>query len=207
MTVVTLPTTLRMGARGGMGQRRFDLLSQSDSSGTQQTRLLGPPRWTLQLVQPQVLTLIEAGAWAALLLQLRGRVNVLAAWDPNRAAPVGTARGALTLNAAAAIGATGLQVAGCSPATGTFRAGDCLQIGAGLGSSQLVMVTADAVAAAGVATLAFEPPLRSAFAGATAVTWDKPLAYYRFQSDASAWTYAPGALVSGMVMDLLEVWS
>ena len=207
MAIITLPTTLRLGARGAMGQRRFDLLSQSDSSGTQQTRLLGPPRWTLQLVQPQLLTLAEAGAWAALLLQLRGRVNVLAAWEPTRAAPQGTARGTLVLANAYAAGATTLQVSGCNPTTGTFKAGDCLQVGSGLGTSQLVMVTADATAVAGVATLGFEPPLRTLFASGTAVTWDKPLAHYRLQADASTWTSAPGALVSGMVLDLLEVWS
>ena len=210
MAVITLPATLKLGARGGMGQRRFDLLSQSEASGTQQTRLLGPPRWTLQLVQPQVLTLTEAGAWTALLMQLRGRVNVLAAWEPTRAAPQGTARGTLVLNAAAAIGAgpvTPLSVGGCSPTTGTFKAGDLLQVGTGLGTSQLVMVLADAAAVAGVATLYTEPPLRTAFAVSTPVAWDKPLAHYRLQADASTWTYAPGSLVSGMVLDLLEVWS
>lgn len=207
MAIITLPASLRLGARGGMGQRRFDLLSQSEASGTQQTRLLGPPRWTLQLVQPQLLTLTEAGAWSALLLQLRGRVNVLAAWEPTRAAPQGSVRGALVLAAACAAGATALQVSGCNPAGGTFKAGDCLQVGAGLGTSQLVMVVADATAVAGVATLAFEPPLRTGFVSGTTVAWDKPLAYYRLQADAGSWTYSPGSLVSGMVLDLLEVWS
>ena len=106
MSTVTLPGTIKLSPGCGVGQRRFDLVTQSDSSGSQQARLLGPPRWTLRLVQPDFLTLPEAGLWAALALQLRGRVNVLAAWDPARPAPSGTLRGTLTLAASAAAGDT-----------------------------------------------------------------------------------------------------
>jgi hypothetical protein len=206
MAIITLPAGLRMGAGGGMGQQRFDLLSQSDSTGTQQTRLLGPPRWTLQLVQPPALQLAEAGAWAALLLQLRGRVNVLAAWDVARPVPLGTARGSMTTSGTTAAGATVVSIVGAT-ATGTLLAGDWLQIGDGLGS-HYAMVTAPATAdGAGAVTVSFEPPVRASIVGGTALAWDKPLAYYRLQADASAWTYGPGLVVSGMALDLLEVWS
>lgn len=208
MTTITLPATLKLGAACGMGQRRFDLLSQSDATGTQQARLLGPPRWTLALVQPEKVTLLEAGAWAALAVQLRGRVNVLAAWDPVRSAPQGTLRGTLALNIAAAAGATSVQISGGSPVSGTLKAGDWLSIGSGLGSSQLVMVTADATASGGLITVNVEPPLRTAFGSATAVTWDKALAYYRVQGDATAWTYgSSGTMATGFAFDLLETWS
>lgn len=209
MAIITLPTTLKLGPQCGLGQRRFDLLVASDSTGASQVRLLAPPRWTLALVQPDKLTLPEAGAWAALLVQLRGRANVLAAWDPVRQAPLGTLRGALTLAAIAPAGATAATLAGGAGQAGaTLLAGDWLQIATGLGSSQLVMNTLDAVAdGAGNIAINFEPPLRLAYAAATAVRWDKALAYYRAQADAVSWRYAGrGLLATGMAMDLLEAW-
>ena len=209
MSIVTLPATLKIGINSGVGQRRFDLLTQSDSNGSQQARLMGPPRWTLRLVQPEWLALAEAGEWSALLMQLRGRVNVLAAWDPARPAPRGTLRGTLTLAATASAGATTVSVTGGAGQAGkTVAPGDWFQIGSGLGTSQMVMCTAAATAdGSGVVSLAFEPPLRTGFSSATAVTWDKPLAYYRQQTDASTWSYiAGGTAVSGLSMDLLETW-
>ncbi len=210
MSIITLPATLKIGVDSGVGQRRFDLLTQSDSNGSQQARLLGPPRWTLRLVQPEWLTLAEAGEWSALLMQLRGRVNVLAAWDPARPAPKGTMRGSLTLAASASAGATSVSITGGAGQAGTtVKPGDWFQIGAGLGTSQLVMCTVAATAnGSGVVSLAFEPPLRTGFASATAVSWDKPLAYFRQQTDAATWSYISGGLaVSGLSMDLLETWS
>lgn len=210
MAVITLPTALKIGADCAMGQRRFDTVAMSDSNGTQQARLLGPPRWTLALLQPEKLTLAEAGQWQALLLQLRGRVNVLAAWNPLRPAPMGTLRGTLTLSAGAALGATSISVTGgAGEASRTLLAGDCLQIGTGLGTSQLVMITAAATAdGLGIIALSIEPPLRTTFANGAAVTWDKPLAHYRVTSDAASWTYgSSGVLVTGMSLDLLECWN
>lgn len=213
MSIIALPATLRLGAGGGMGQARFDLLSQSDSSGSQQVRVLAPPRWTLRLVQPEHMAQAEGSAWLALCLQLRGRVNLLAAWDPARPAPAGTLRGNLTLASAAAVGAVAVSVTGGAGQAGnTVVQGDWLQIGSGLGTSQLVMCTGAATAdAAGLVAIAFEPPLRAAFATATAVTWDKPLAYYRQQTDAATWTVANGGragpLFTGLSMDLMESWS
>ena len=210
MSIVILSTALKLSPGGGVGQRRFDMLTQSDSTGSQQARLLGPPRWTLRLVQPDFLTLDEAGLWSAMALRLRGRVNHLAAWDPARPTPRGTIRGTLTLAATAAAGATVVSVTGgVGQAAKTVVAGDWFQIGAGLGTSQLVMCTAAATAdGAGVVSLSFEPPLRQGYASATAVAWDKPLAYYRQQTESTSWTYINnGAMVSGLSLDLLEAWS
>jgi hypothetical protein len=209
MAIYTLPTTLKLGPECGIGQRRYDMLAASDTTGNTQVRVLAPPRWTMSLVQPERLTLAEANAWAALLVGLRGRVNVLAAWDVVRPAPLGTMRGALTLAALAAAGATTATVAGGAGQAGaTLTAGDWLQIGTGLGSSQLVMLTDPATAdGSGYAVVKFEPPLRQAYAAATTVAWDKPLAYYRSQSASFGWKYANrGLMATGMALDLLETW-
>ena len=213
MSVITLPSTLKMGPGGGIGQRRYDLVSQSDATGAAQVRLLGPPRWTLQLVQCAVLTLAEAGAWAALVMKLRGRVNVLAAWDPVKGAaarPSGSIAGTLTLTSSHTAGAVLLYVSGgVGQAFRTIAAGDYFTVGSGVGSSQMVMCTADNVTdGSGNVILAIEPPLRLGFASGAAVAWDKPLAYYRLQNDATTWSYANGGtMVTGFSLDLLETFA
>lgn len=207
MSVITLPTTLRLGVGSGMGQARYDLAARSDATGAEQARLLGPPRWVLRLVQPQALPVAQAAAWQVLLLQLRGKVNHLAAWCPGQQAPRGTLRGSIQILGTHAAGATTLSIGGT--ATGTLAAGDFLQVGTGLGTSQLVMVTADmATDGTGAGSVSIEPPLRQQYAGGTPVAWDKPLAYYRTSTDTTQWSYGPaGAVVSGMSLDLLESWT
>lgn len=399
MAVITLPSNLKLGDGCGMGQRRYDLLATSDATGDQQARLLGPPRWTLQLVQPGALTVADADTWRALLVRLRGRVNHLAAWDPGRPRPRGSLGGTVTLSGSAAIGATTLALTGatargnllswpqdlrttaeagstrpwsqvnnvdtdvvlqsiplplagtgnasrlqctttgsatrqtsqlflaaassvvtcsiyaradqvqhlslilstrdlvypqarfnlstgavtatltgppsaliaasaesvgggwwrCSitgnvntgandpaftaslrdaagnpysgsigdglhlwgaqaelngaatpyPGLPTLKAGDLLQVGTGLGTSQLVMVAEDLnLAEGGTGTVTIEPPLRRAFDAGAAVTWDRPVAYFRQSTETSTWTYgAGGAVLGGMSLDLLESWS
>ena len=113
VTVITLPSNLRIGVGSGVGQQRYDVLSASDSNGTQQARLLGPPRWTLALQQPPEVSIADAGVWQSLLVRLRGRVNVLAAWDPGRPVPRGTMRGTLTLSSMASLGATSSPSSPC----------------------------------------------------------------------------------------------
>jgi len=399
MAVITFPSNLRLGDGCGMGQRRYDLIATSDATGDEQARLLGPPRWTLQLVQPSALPVADADTWRALLVRLRGRVNHLAAWDPARPLPRGSLGGTVTLASGAAIGATtlaltgattrgnllkwpqdmrnsaeagatrpwvqfnnadadvalqsiplplagtgnasrlqcsttgvtprqisqtftaaadavvtcsvyaradhvqhlalalgtrdllypqarfnlltgvvtatltgppsnlisaraqdmgggwwrcqitgsvntgadspaiilalrdsannhysgsigdglhlwGAQVELASPATPylglpSLRAGDWLQVSTGLGTSQLVMVTADVtLAEAGTGSVSIEPPLRRAYDAGAAVTWDKPLAYYRQSTETATWSYgAGGAVLGGMSLDLLESWA
>lgn len=91
----------------------------------------------------------------------------------------------------------------------TLLTGDWLQIGAGVGTSQLVKAVADATAAIdGTMTVTFEPPLRIAFSGGAAVAWDKPVAYYK-QTSAPSWSYRIGRTrkQGGFALDLLESWT
>jgi hypothetical protein len=208
VSIVTLPAGLPFGAGCGAGQRRYDLHTASDATGAGQARSFGPPRWTLSLISPDKLRPAEAALWEQVLVNLRGRLNHLAAHDPGKPAPVGTARGAMTLSAAAAIGATTLAVQGAGAST-TLLAGDWLQLGAGLGTSQLVKVAANATATVGgaFAALAIEPPLRLAFGIGVAVTWDKPVSYYKLASTPGLWTYGTNGLQGGFALDLLEQWS
>ena len=91
----------------------------------------------------------------------------------------------------------------------TLLAGDWLQLGSGLGTSQLVKVVADAQAGTNSRmTVQVEPPLRIQFASTTAVTWDRPLAYYK-QIGAPQWSYRPGMVAKqgGFALDLLEAFA
>lgn len=108
MSVITLPAGLQMPAGCTIGQQRYDLAEASDSTGASAARLLGPPRWSMSLRSVDALTLADAGLWESLVLQMQGRVNHLAMYDPVRQAPQGTLRGAPTLNASVAAGATSL---------------------------------------------------------------------------------------------------
>lgn len=216
MAIVTLTQALvaTLGVGGvSWGQRRFDVAGGNDANGNTQDRLGAPPRWTLTLAAPDAIEVDKAVLWETLLLQLRGRVNHLAAWDPKRPAPRGTMRGTMTINGAHSAGATTVNiiVTGTGQVGATLLAGDPLQLGTGLGTSQLVRVVTGgtAVNTAGNSTIGVtvEPPLRVALSGGAAVTWDKALAYFKQASDAAMWTYYTGRAMQGFSLDLIERWT
>jgi hypothetical protein len=186
----------------------------------------------MQLRSRTIQSFADAGKWEALVYGLRGRVNHLSAFDPGRVAPAGTARGSLRLAAVAAAGATSVVLVGGT--AGTLLAGDLLQFGTGLGTSQLVKVMADVASVPptdtafswdnggafswtnggaftwsdpGVITVTFEPPLRQAFVQDTPAAWSYPRAYYRAQGAAQA-SYTPGYTGQGdYALDLVEAFS
>jgi hypothetical protein len=207
MTVIALPAGLRIGGFT-IGQARYDLAEMSDATGSMSARLFGPPRWKLGLASTDGLTMEQAATWEALVLQLRGGVNHLTVHDVVRPQPIGTMRGTMTLNGSHSAGAVALSVtAGAGQAAKTLLAGDWLQLASGLGTSQLVKVMAAATSnGSGVIALTVEPPLRIAFSGGAAVTWDRPVAYYK-QLSTPQWAYQPGRTMGGFAVDLLESWS
>lgn len=212
MAVITWPTDLQPGVGTAWGQRRYDLTFASEATGAQQDRLLAPPRWQLSIQQPELLTPRQAGQWQAVVLKMRGRVNHLLAPNFGRLQPLGTMRGTLTLQAAAVAGATAISVTGGAGQAGTtLLAGDMLQLGTGVGTSQLVAVVADAVAnGSGVISLQVEPPLRYAFSLGAAVAWNRPATYFKASGTASRWSFDSGPglpYTTGMSLDLLEHWT
>lgn len=205
MAVLTLPAGLRV-MRLDWGQRRFDLRFENGDSGAGQSRILAPERWTASLMCPDALKQNEAAIWRNLILQLRGRINQLALHDLSNPAPRGTMRGALTLAAAAAAGATTLSVTGgAGQAATTLLEGDYIGVGSG-STRQLVSVAADATAdGAGLISVTLAQPLRYAQADGSDVVWDKPTALFRQISGDSTWTHER-AIRSGYSLDLMESW-
>lgn len=202
MSIITFPSTLK-AAKMSWGEKRNDLEFRSQF-GAQAVELMGP-QWTVSL-EPPTLREADSGAWKSLLMRLRGRTNQLALWDFARPAPRGTMRGTMTLNAGAAQGATSLAIVAAGEAGKTLVEGDLLGLGSGA-TQQVVMVVADATAnGSGVIAVTIEPPLRNAFSGGAAVTWDKPKALFRRSTSASNWDYAPGLLATGFGIALIEDW-
>jgi hypothetical protein len=185
---------------------RFDLSFSNSDSGASSTRLLGPPRWTLAITSDEKMTPLEASGWMSTYLQLRGRVNHLAAWDVGRPVPLGTMRGVMTLSVADLAGDTTLQIVAAGQGSRTLLPGDWLQIGTGVGTSQTVAVVAAATSnASGVITVQVEPPLRYGFPAGTQVTWDRPLIYFKSASADTKWSYS-GATQGGFSFDGIESW-
>lgn len=207
MSIVAMPATLFVG-RQTFGQRRYDMMEQSDPTGAQAARLFGPPRWSMLISSPPKMSLLNGGIWESMLSQLRGSVNVLSAWDLNKPAPLGTARGSPTLSANATAGASSISVTGFT-ASGTLKQGDWLQVGAGLGTSQLVKVTADiTLNGSGAGTVSIEPPIRKQINSGSAVAWDKSLGYYRMEGRGFSWDAIPGDLaVTGYECSFVETFA
>lgn len=209
MAVIVMPSGLRIGKPFGIQQRRYDMAEVSDTTGDSAVRLFGPPRWAVSIVSPEHLSLDDAAQWESLKLRLRGGVNVLALWDVVRPQPRGTARGALALSAPAAAGATSMAITGAQPAAGTLLTGDWLQVGSGLGTSQLVKLVSSTTLAGGAGVVSFEPPLRRGYAAGSTVVWDKPLGFFR-QPPAAAgasWEYVSRRHVRGFAFDGIEVFA
>jgi hypothetical protein len=235
MAIITIPAAVAASVGGQTyGQLRHDMEERSEQSGATAARLWAPPQWTMSITSKRGCTLAEAGAWEAMILKLRGRINHLALYDFLRQAPQGTMRGTPRLTVAAPL-AAGSSSATLENMIGTLKAGDWLQFGSGLGS-HLVKVSADvdssvtvsasaswttttpsaanwttsgAAAAtwntAGSAVVEFEPPTRTEIAAQTAVTWDKPVGHYKLATERNTWNAAAnGPAVEGFALDLVE---
>lgn len=200
MSIIALPANLKYN-QYAWGVIDYEMLESSDATGSSAARILGPSRWSLHFTSNADMDLAEAARWEYLHLKLRG-ANVLAAYDIVRKAPVGTMRGTPTVSASVAAGATSMSIT----ATGTLKRGDRLGVGTGLGTSQLIIVENDATAAAGTITFDFNNPARIAFSIGTAITWDKPVAYFRkTNKQATLGTYSTEGTGQGdFSFDLME---
>ena len=204
MAVITMPTNIYLG-RQAYRQRRFDILEVSEPTGKQSARVFGPPRWGVAFASTSPTSMENGRQFEALLMRLRGGVNILAMWDFNKPAPLGTMRGAPTLSGNAIAGATVLALTGAGVSK-TLLAGDWLQVGTGHGTSQLFKVVVDVtLSAGGTGSVTVEPPVRKQLNTGSVVLWDKPLGYYRMTGQEFAWNAVPGAILTeGYSVELLE---
>lgn len=200
MTVIALPDGLRI-AKQTWCQERNDIEFRN-SFGAQALEV-STPLWSSMITATQYLER-DSGIWQALMMQLRGRTNQLSLHNTARPAPLGTMRGTMTLNLAAAQGDTSLSITGgAGEAATTLLKGDLLGLGTGL-TQQVVMIVADATAdGSGVISVTVEPALRNAHLIAAVVTWDKPKVLFRRRDSRAMWEYE-NIKAAGFALDMLE---
>jgi len=168
------------GEGSGLGWQPAEVRTTSPISGTVQVRAVGLPRHTFKLVLPQRMAPEVGGRWRALIMRLNGGIHHLEAYDPARQFSVGGATGDRTTTAAVAKGATSIPVSG----TGRLVAGDWIQVGTGIGASQLLMVAADAVLPASVQVT---QPTFWAYASGARVRLDRASTYFRMSGKLPEW--------------------
>lgn len=200
MSVIALPSGLKIASMH-WEQIRNDLEFRSIFGA--QVLEASAPLWGVSLVAAP-LKESGGGTWQALLMQLRGKSNQLSLHNVVRPVPLGTMRGTMVLNTAAAQGATTLGIISAGETTKTLLKGDLLGLGSGA-TQQVVMVVADATSnGSGVISATIEPPLRNAHSGGAAVTWNAPTALFRCREAPAKWDYQPGLIVSGFALNLIE---
>lgn len=202
MAVFLIPTDFAFDA-ADFSFLDFSYTEISDSTGDSADRIGGPPRWACQMTSLEQMSVREAGRWQALLMKLRGGVNHLGVFDPVRIIPEGSLRGTPTLVNSVAAGATTALIT----ANGSVFQGDLLQVGSGVGTSQLIAVTEDATPSTGQMLITFEAPLRYDFAAGTPLTWSYPRFYAKARSAPPSWSYPKGWRgAGGFRLDLVEAW-
>lgn len=184
MSLVTLPAEFRPRSCQ-LTLTTVQRVSADNFGGSEQAVDLLGDRWVMACELPE--SKHANAAWReAFIGAMRGQVNTVNLWHFTRPQPRGTVRGTLTLNAAVAQGAASIVVTGCSPANGTFLAGDMVGVG-GL----LLMSASDCIAVAGVMTIPVTNRIRKALTIGASVTWDKPSAPFRILSTSGV-GYQPG---------------
>jgi hypothetical protein len=201
MSVIAIPAGLQVHTCS-WGQRDFSLNFDGGDSGSQQARILAPPRWLLTMSANLSLGPAPAAAWRAMLLQLRGKINQLAAYDVKNPTPKGTITGAPTLTSAAAVGDTSIAIT--TTGTLTMSRGDKFQLGTGA-ARQLFEVMVDAAAVAGALVVTVEPPSRYVQSSASAVVISQPTCLMRRVDTSASWSANANA-EGNFTLNLIESW-
>ena len=173
---------------------------QSPLSGAVQTVEMPGARWAAQF-SFSALDANDAAVWRAFMAQLRGQSGRFTLWNMARPIPRGIATGTPVVSGAGQTGNT-LTTSGWTPSTaGILRVGDFIGV-----NGELKMLVADAASnGSGLATLTFEPPLRSSPANAAPIVTTRPTAVFKMDDDsARSITTAPG--LDAVNIACTEVW-
>jgi hypothetical protein len=168
---------------------------------TQVIDLLGE-RWVARIDLAPTTDPIQIAAWEAFFDRLKGQLNQTSFGHMRLSSPQGTARGTLTLSAAAAQLANTVAITGAA-AGATLLAGDMLGI-----NGQLVRVMANATAdgTGAFSSVEFQPRLRVAQSLGASVAWNAPTANFMLKtSDGVPTTWQPG-MAQGPSLEFVEVW-
>jgi hypothetical protein len=172
----------------------------SPLSGAIQTLEMPGARWTVSF-SLTAMDAADAAQWRAFTAQLRGQAGRFYLWNMARPTPRGIATGTPVVSGAGQTGNT-LVTSGWTPSTtGILKTGDFFGV-----NGELKLLVADAASnGSGVATLTFEPPLRSSPPNASALTTNKPTATFKLDESVSRWVTNAPALDS-ISIAATEVW-
>ncbi len=149
--------------------------SQSPYTYKQQVVSHGGQKWEASVNIPSVRRDLAAG-WKAMLVALKGQEGTFLLGDPDYATPQGTVSACTLTGNAGDDNATVVM-------TGTLKAGDYIQLGAGI-NSKLHQVLQDQ---SGNGTLEIWPSLRSTYTGAT-VVFNSPKGVFRLANNVTSWS-------------------
>lgn len=181
----TWPSTIMPAAARFMLQTN-QRVNASPGGGSEQAVDMLNDRW-MAYITLSARKFADAAAVEALIASFRGQVNTINLWHFARPTPRGTlSTSPTTLAADAAQNASSIQIAATTGQT--VYAGDL--VGAG---GQILMISADATASAGVLTLSLVNRLRAALSSGAAVTVEKPTAPFRLLSHSGV-TYSQGVV-------------
>ena len=153
-----------------------------------------PGQWWSWSVSLPPMTEAEAAVWAGFFLALNGPEGTFYLGPAVRTVTGGTAAGAWAVNTGAVANSTTLPITG---GTGSFAVGDWLQVGATT-ASKLHRVTQ-----VNVGSVDVFPRLRSAYAGATAITYTNPKGIFRLAGIPSE-SYDTAIISNGMNFGAIE---
>jgi hypothetical protein len=183
-------------------------VSVSDLSGYVQTVELPGARWSMSLSMAPLKRDGESSEMEAFIAKLRGQAVRAVMPVFNRTSPRGLWAGTPAVNnnlsGSPSISQTGtsLVVSGFTAFT-TVKEGDYFNLGS---SGQLLMITEDATAdSSGVATLSFQPAIRTAPTHGTLLVSTNPVVPLMVLTDPHAkWRIRPGDM-NDFSLDLIEV--
>lgn len=189
MAIIPVPSAMKIREASW----RLTSPSQANHSAyTGRRKVLADPwhsRWTAQ-IQLAPLTAADMRLLRSFAAQLRGVVNTFRLEAVEEAQTV-LAPGAITASGATAALSRTMLTAGWTASTAAVaKAGMLFTV-----NDQLCVLTADANSGAdGLATLAFEPPLRAAVAGGAAVEVRLPTALVALTTPDFGWTAQLGPI-------------
>jgi len=150
-------------------------ISQSPFTYKQQVISHGGQRWEASVNIPSVRR-DKAAAWKAMLIGLKGQTGTFLLGDPDYATPQGT------VSSCTLTGVVGEETVDVIM-TGTFKAGDYIQLGAGA-TSKLHQVLLDQD---GDGALEIWPPLRSNYTN-EAVVFNEAKGVFRLSESVTSWS-------------------
>lgn len=183
MTTYTFPTLSRLPRSFDFGLASNTITFQSPLSGTTQTIEFPSPRWQFNF-SIENLDESDSALLQAFLVQLRGQAGRFYMYNMARPAPRGSNLGTPVVSGASQTGTTLTTSGWTISQTGVLKIGDFFSIGGELKMVVGADVNSDS---GGLATITFEPPIRTSPADASFVDTSSPTAIFKLTEDVSQW--------------------